>query len=215
LIDNNTSFNGDGRDLKKIGEDLGLDEASLLTVVARTPQKSALKLFRLLYPTIGSRANCISISEMAQAQLEDVYCEFTDNLFSFPVSLLYIDYVRNLHKNLSFSKDDMRKAIGTSIRCAKRDLQKQEYYQQQRTNARHDQENINPDETDEGIDNTVDTETTFNRAEDVIDEFDDVMNEGEDEDDDEDDSSDDRENEDDDKEMDSLTIEEELYEEDE
>jgi hypothetical protein len=87
LMNNNISFTGDGRDLKKIGEDLGLDEASLLTVVARTPQKSALKLFRLLYPTIGSRAGCISISEMAQEQLENIYCEFTSNLFNFPVSL--------------------------------------------------------------------------------------------------------------------------------
>jgi ribonuclease E len=107
----------------------------------------------------------------------------------------------------------MRKSIGTSIRSAKRDLRRQEYYQQQRTNALHDQENINPDETDEGIENTIDTETTFNRAEDAIDEFEDVMNE--DEDNDEDDKSDDGENEDDDEEMDNLMIEEELDEEDE
>lgn len=75
LINNNASFVGDGRDLNQIGEDLGLDQTSLLTVVARTPQKSALKLFRLLYPTISSRANCISISRMCQVELTNIYRE--------------------------------------------------------------------------------------------------------------------------------------------
>jgi hypothetical protein len=75
LMNNNGSFVGDDRSLKQIGEDLGLDEASLATVVARTPQKSALKLFRLLYPTVGSRANCGSISKMCQEQLKNIYRE--------------------------------------------------------------------------------------------------------------------------------------------
>jgi hypothetical protein len=74
-MNNNVTFIGDDRDLKQIGEDLGLDEASLLTVTARTPQKSALKLFRLLYPTVGNRANCISIAKMNAQQLGNIYCE--------------------------------------------------------------------------------------------------------------------------------------------
>jgi hypothetical protein len=76
--------------MKQIGKDLGLDEASLVTVAARTPQKSALKLFRLLYPTVGSRAKCMSISKIPQEQLDHIYREFIDNLFLYPVFLFFV-----------------------------------------------------------------------------------------------------------------------------
>jgi hypothetical protein len=81
LMNSNSSYTGDGRDLRKIGEELGLDETSLLMVVARTPQKSALKLFRLLYPTISSRAKCESISKMSKTTMDNVYGEVTYNIF--------------------------------------------------------------------------------------------------------------------------------------
>ena len=64
IMDNNANFKGDERTLNKIGRYLSLDKTTLITVAARTPQKSALKLFRLLYPTVGSRANCGSISKI-------------------------------------------------------------------------------------------------------------------------------------------------------
>ena len=75
IMNNNGPFSGDGRTLKGIGKELGIDEASLVTIAARTPQKSALKLFRLLYPTVDSRAKCGSISKVPQEQLENIYCE--------------------------------------------------------------------------------------------------------------------------------------------
>lgn len=56
LINKNETFNGDERTLNKIGKNLGLDKASLITVAARTPHKSTLKLFHILCPTVGSRA---------------------------------------------------------------------------------------------------------------------------------------------------------------
>ena len=77
IMDNNGVYAGDGRSLDQLGEDLGIDPASLATVAARTPQKSALKLFRLLYPTIGSRANCRSISSVPQEQLDNIYSKFS------------------------------------------------------------------------------------------------------------------------------------------
>ncbi|CAF4878636.1 unnamed protein product, partial [Rotaria sp. Silwood2] len=73
LLNSNAGFRGDGRSLSSIGEELGIDETNLITVAARTPQKSALKLFRLLYPTIGLRASCISISKLPEEQLQNIY----------------------------------------------------------------------------------------------------------------------------------------------
>ena len=86
-MNNKGAFRGDGRDLAKIGEDLGLSEASLVTVVARTPQKSALKLFRLIYPTVRSRAQCISISRIPRGLLENIYRKFIDDFFNYSVFL--------------------------------------------------------------------------------------------------------------------------------
>jgi hypothetical protein len=80
LMNNNGIFSGDGRSLEAIGDALGLDKTSLVTVAARTPQKSSLKLFRLLYPTVGSRANCISIAKIPKEKLENIYCEFINEL---------------------------------------------------------------------------------------------------------------------------------------
>jgi hypothetical protein len=120
--------------------------------------------------------------------------------------------VRSLHKNLSFSKEDMRKAIGTSIRNAKRDLKKQQHYEQRRINAQEQQENGDPDEENEGTDNTIDMETTFNKNGHIADECEDTMEHDEDEDDDnnDDDTNDDFEDEDDEKEMNNLMIDEEF-----
>lgn len=70
---NNGTFSGDGRNLSQIDEDLGVDEANLATVAARTPQRSALKLFRALYPTIAKRADCRSIRNLPQAMLDNIY----------------------------------------------------------------------------------------------------------------------------------------------
>ena len=77
LMDNHGVYTGDGRTLEQIGAALGIDPASLVSVAARTPQKSALKLFRLLYPTVASRARCQSISRMSQEQLNDIYGQFS------------------------------------------------------------------------------------------------------------------------------------------
>jgi hypothetical protein len=85
LMSNNGAFKGDGRTLNKIGQDLHLDETSLIAVLARTPQKSALKLFRLLYPTVGGRAKCGSISNIPKQQLENIYGEFNYHLLNYPV----------------------------------------------------------------------------------------------------------------------------------
>ncbi|CAF5044534.1 unnamed protein product, partial [Rotaria magnacalcarata] len=76
IMCNNGAFRGDGRCLNTIGGALGQDETSLVGVAARTPQKSALKLFRLLYPTIGSRVKCGSVSKVPKEQLENIYSEF-------------------------------------------------------------------------------------------------------------------------------------------
>ena len=76
-MNNRAIFQGDGRSVNTIVQDLGVDEVSLATVAARTPQKSALKLFRLLYPTVSSRAKCGSISRVPQAQLDNMYSKLT------------------------------------------------------------------------------------------------------------------------------------------
>jgi len=73
----------------------------------------------------------------------------------------------------------MRKAIGTSIRSARRDLNRHQDYQQQRADAMHDQED---NETDEGIDDTIDQTDVQNEDEDgnienIRNENDVVMNE--------------------------------------
>ncbi|CAF1421172.1 unnamed protein product [Adineta ricciae] len=117
IISSNGVFVGDGRSLEQIGHELGIDTTSLATISARTPQKSALKIFRLLYPTVGSRANCGSISAVPQEQLENIYA-----------------YVRTLHKSLSFSMSDLRKAIGTSIRTATADIRRMHLRGQQQLN---------------------------------------------------------------------------------
>lgn len=65
-------YKGDGRSLEQIAEDLGLDPMTSMAIAARTPQKSALKFFRILYPTISSRANCTSIVNVPQGQLQNI-----------------------------------------------------------------------------------------------------------------------------------------------
>lgn len=75
IMNRNGKFKGDEKTLNALGEKLGLDTTSLLTVHARTPQKSSLKLFRLLYPTVGDRARCGSISKIPAKQLECIYCK--------------------------------------------------------------------------------------------------------------------------------------------
>jgi len=89
LMNNKGLFKGDGRSLKTIAKALKINETNLITVAARTPQKSALKLFRLLYSTISSRAELGSISKVPAQQLENIYCEYTYYLFNglFWVSL--------------------------------------------------------------------------------------------------------------------------------
>ncbi|CAF1110826.1 unnamed protein product [Rotaria magnacalcarata] len=141
IMKNNGAFKGDGRSLNKIGQDLGLDETSLISVAARTPQKSALKLFRLLYPTVGSRAECGSISKVPPKQLENIYI-----------------YVRSLHKNLSFTRADMRKAIGTSIRSATCELRKLERNRQHRFNNSRSDDNEVADVTDDVNENEHENE---------------------------------------------------------
>jgi hypothetical protein len=70
---NNNVFQGDGRTLNGIGEDLCLNASNLVTIAARTPQKSALKLFRLLFSTVGDRAACGSISKIDNEILQNIY----------------------------------------------------------------------------------------------------------------------------------------------
>ncbi|CAF4600336.1 unnamed protein product [Rotaria socialis] len=139
LLDNNATFRGDGRSLDKIGEDLGLDSTNLITVAARTPQKSALKLFRILYPTIGSRANCISISNIPDEKLTNIYL-----------------YVRVLHQNLSFKMSDMRRAIGTSIRSATHEMRKLEHERQEQLNELENDENLDQAEREDRINHAMD-----------------------------------------------------------
>ncbi|CAF2154232.1 unnamed protein product [Rotaria magnacalcarata] len=141
IMKNNGAFKGDRRSLNKIGQDLGLDETSLISVAACTPQKSALKLFRLLYPTVGSRAECGSISKVPPKQLENIYI-----------------YVRSLHKNLSFTRADMRKAIGTSIRSATCELRKLERNRQHRFNDSRSDDNEVADVTDDVNENEHENE---------------------------------------------------------
>lgn len=66
-------YKGDGRSLEQLAEDLGLDQMTSMSVAARTPQKSALKLFRILYPTNSCRAKCRSITNVPQEQLVNIY----------------------------------------------------------------------------------------------------------------------------------------------
>ncbi|CAF3073338.1 unnamed protein product [Rotaria socialis] len=140
LLNNNGTFRGDGRNLTSVGKDLGLDEANLITVAARTPQKSALKLFRLIYPTIGLRAGCVSISNVPEEQLQNIY-----------------QYVRILHPSLGFKMADMRRAIGNSIRSATHEMRKLEYQRQEKLNELQNDENLDPDERDERIQDALDT----------------------------------------------------------
>jgi hypothetical protein len=100
----------------------------------------------------------------------------------------------------------MRKAIGTSIRSASSELRKRERYRQQRLIALQNQENVDPDEKDEGMNDTNDTETMLNGTDDITDDVEDA----EEEDDDE--AEDEGENEDDDKEMEKFIIDDELDE---
>jgi hypothetical protein len=82
LMNNNRAFRGDDTALEKIAEALGIDATSLVSIAARTPQKSSLKLFRLLYPTTGSRGKCRSISEVPGEQLQNIYREFCYTLLN-------------------------------------------------------------------------------------------------------------------------------------
>ncbi|UJR19819.1 hypothetical protein I4U23_022952 [Adineta vaga] len=138
ILNSNGMFTGDGRTLDQIGEDLGVDPASLATVLARTPQKSSLKLFRLLYPTISSRAHCRSILSVPDEQLTNIY-----------------NYVRTLHRNLSFSMADMRKAIGTSIRSAMCELRRMQQHDQQRSDDLPGDHDLDANETHESNEHMV------------------------------------------------------------
>ncbi|CAF4637124.1 unnamed protein product, partial [Rotaria sp. Silwood2] len=204
LMNNKASFQGDGRSLDKIIEDLKLDEVSFITVAARTPQKSALKLFRLLYPTVSSRANCGSISRVPRAQLDNIYM-----------------CVRHIHKNLSFSKTEMRKAIGTSIRSAKCALRRAEHTRQQLYVLQND-ENLDPDENDENKNATSDMKTILDTTNDITDDDEEKKDEGHNEDDDEYENKDEGEDEDEDEyedeyfdKVNNLMIDEALDEDDE
>ncbi|CAF1464160.1 unnamed protein product [Adineta steineri] len=187
LMKDNKAFPGDGRNLKSIGEDLGLEPENLVTVAARTPQKSALKLFRLLYPTIGNRAACVSISKLPKEQLQNIYSEiFSHHIIIFSLSNLV--YVRTLHPNLTFHMTDMKNAIGTSIRSARSELRRSERYQQQ---------HINVIEYDERIDAASD---------------DDNENEDGDNDDEEKENDDDDDNQEDDSDVDNMIVDDEIDE---
>ncbi|CAF0969744.1 unnamed protein product [Adineta steineri] len=208
IMTNNGLFKGDGRTLKRIAHDLGLDETATITIAARTPQRSSLKLFRLIYPTISSRANCISIGSVPQAQLNNIYREFIyilchEQFFHFLV------FVRTLHNNLNFTMTDMRRAIATSIRSAKCDMRKLKHYQQlnslptDKNNEEEDDEigaedGIEADEHD--IDDERDLYEENNEQEDEEEEHDEENNEDED---------------DDDKDMGNLFIDDEADEDDE
>lgn len=72
----NGSFKGNQKDLSEIGKCLAVDDTQLITVAARTPQRSSLKLFRLKYPTIASRAELGSISKVPSDILDKIYSEF-------------------------------------------------------------------------------------------------------------------------------------------
>ena len=98
-INGDGSYSGDGRSLEKIGEDLGLDPMSLAIVVARTPQKSSLKLFRLLYPTIHERAAVGSIQTLPQEQLENIYREFFSKIWKIFALLFYFFLLLSIRPN--------------------------------------------------------------------------------------------------------------------
>ncbi|CAF1547364.1 unnamed protein product, partial [Rotaria magnacalcarata] len=115
------------------------DNTNLITVAARTPQKSALKLFRILYPTIGSRANCISISNIPDEKLTNIYL-----------------YVHILHQNLSFKMNDMRRAIGTSIRSATHEMRKLEHQRREQLKELENDENLDQAEREERINHAID-----------------------------------------------------------
>jgi hypothetical protein len=162
-INGDGSYSGDGRSLEKIGEDLGLDPMSLAIVIARTPQKSSLKLFRLLYPTILERAAVGSIQNLPQEQLENIYREFFSKiskifalLFYFFIFLFFSVYVRTLHRKLSFKMDEMRKAIGTSIRNANIQIRTLEQQQQSQLETLQDNENRDPNEDDNQLQAGID-----------------------------------------------------------
>ncbi|CAF1055761.1 unnamed protein product [Rotaria sordida] len=140
LLNSNAAFRGDGKSLSSVGEELGIDETARITVAARTPQKSALKIFRLLYPTISLRANCISILKLPEEQLQNIYL-----------------YVRLLHPNLTFKMIDMRRAIGNSIRSATHEMRKLEYQRQEQLNQLQNDEDLDPDERNERMQDVIDT----------------------------------------------------------
>ena len=182
-MNNNGTFKGDGRTLEKLGEDLGLEGTVMVTVAARTPQKSALKLFRLLYPTINERARCRSISKIPKEQLQNIYRKFS--YIHLINEFFYLVYVRCLHQNLSFSMNDMRRAIGTSIRSANADLRRMQRHQGHQFNQLHNFENHDPNEIDEQIqDDERDMQAVLGEDED---DSDDEVEEEEDGDDDIDD----------------------------
>ncbi len=66
-------YQGDGRSKEEVADTLGLDAVSLLTVVGRTAQKTALKIFRRKYPTPRARAAIGSIVEMDEEELHNIY----------------------------------------------------------------------------------------------------------------------------------------------
>jgi hypothetical protein len=74
-------------------------------------------------------------------------------------------YARTLHHNLTFNRNDMRKAIGTSIRSATCELRKLERLRRQQLNAIQN-ENEDPDERNES---TNATEASLNETHDITD----------------------------------------------
>ena len=91
-------------------------------------------------------------------------------------------YVRLLHRNLNFSKANMRKAIGTSIRSAKCELRRVARTREQLYILQKDQ-NLDPDDNDDNTNATPDTKAMLDVTNDNTDDDEDEgRDEGEDED---------------------------------
>ncbi|CAF3335981.1 unnamed protein product [Rotaria socialis] len=83
-------------------------------------------------------------------------------------------YVRGLHRNLNFTRTDMRKAIGTSIRSATCELRKIERHRQHQLNSSQDDENVDSNESDLARNASNDMEIFSDGDGDITDPDDDV-----------------------------------------
>ncbi|CAF2786810.1 unnamed protein product [Rotaria sp. Silwood2] len=132
-------YQGDGRSKSEVADALNLDPISLLTVVGRTAQKTALKIFRRKYPTPRARANIGSIVEMDEEELQNIYV-----------------YARWLHRKYHYSISDMRKAIATSIRNAVNYVRKLTYEQDVQLNAIASATELDDKERDRQVQSALD-----------------------------------------------------------